>query len=205
MKTGCFSCLLVLLLGVLMPGCNSHKRLPSDYFCGEVVIDQDTARFYDCTTGRVYRMSHREAYAEVVQAYEAQEPTPMERIPMGCRGQLEQGRDSTEWILSVHSSIAFDRDRPCEQSSLLAGMYRSTEAAGQTLHLKGDYTYQFVRFTLTGEERESGRWGLSAALELVLNPTSPSLRQRRFEVIHDTGVLVANDGHGTLIFQPVYL
>ena len=46
-------CLLGLLgIGLWASGCNLAKPLPSDYFGGEFVCYDDTARFFDCATGR---------------------------------------------------------------------------------------------------------------------------------------------------------
>ena len=46
-------CLLGLLgIGLWASGCNRAKPLPSDYFGGEFVCYDDTARFFDCATGR---------------------------------------------------------------------------------------------------------------------------------------------------------
>ena len=70
-------CLLGLLgIGLWASGCNRAQPLPSDYFGGEFVCYDDTARFFDCATGRTYLLDRSGAYPEIVANYEQMRPAP---------------------------------------------------------------------------------------------------------------------------------
>lgn len=70
-------CLLGLLgIGLWASGCNRAKPLPSDYFGGEFVCYDDTARFFDCATGRTYLLDRSGVYPKVIANYEQMRPAP---------------------------------------------------------------------------------------------------------------------------------
>lgn len=82
-------CLLGLLgIGLWASGCNRAKPLPSDYFGGEFVCYDDTARFFDCATGRTYLLDRSGAYPEVIANYEQMRPAPHERVHMFCHAEI---------------------------------------------------------------------------------------------------------------------
>ena len=202
-------CLLGLLgIGLWASGCNRAQPLPSDYFGGEFVCYDDTARFFDCATGRTYLLDRSGAYPEVVANYEQMRPAPHERVHMFCHAEIRQEADSSNGPVRmvVREPFGFDRATHCDPNGLIAGMYRSNAGGGEgnrMLHLRGDYTYTVVRFTETTEQREDGRWGLSSESELVLNPQEAGRPQRRFEILFEPETLVANDGLGQLTYQKV--
>ena len=157
-------CLLGLLgIGLWASGCNRAKPLPSDYFGGEFVCYDDTARFFDCATGRTYLLDRSGAYPEVIANYEQMRPAPHERVHMFCHAEIPQEADSSNGPVRmvVREPFGFDRATHCDPNGLIAGMYRSNAGGGEgnrMLHLRGDYTYTVVRFTETTEQREDGRW-----------------------------------------------
>ena len=181
-------CLLGLLgIGLWASGCNRAKPLPSDYFGGEFVCYDDTARFFrlrdrpylSARPQRGVSGSHRKLRTNAA-------GPPTSGVHMFCHAEIRQEADSSNGPVRmvVREPFGFDRATHCDPNGLIAGMYRSNAGGGEgnrMLHLRGDYTYTVVRFTETTEQREDGRWGLSSESELVLNlrkPAGPSAGSR---------------------------
>lgn len=212
--------IVAFLTAVLVTSCTASSttaQQPMDYFSGEFTYFADAATVVDCATGLTYVVQPEADYLNTERRYMSMNPdTGGERIFIEFRGHIDTTahpeQEGNRPRVVIDSLLGFDRTTLCNPKYLLAGLYESTSAGvRQTLHLRPMRTYVLRRFPADGSEVvESGVWGLSAELALVLRPditgATPSIDQL-FELIPDQESLVANSpAVGTpLVFKKSYV